>query len=100
MAIRCCGLDKSLPLPGLSSFLFFFFFCIFPETPIPLSFFFKNPGATVKIMGNQRRLHFNLQGTWRDVITVPVPGLVLAPIFPNPQRGLKGQLDSSPGHFL
>ena len=26
MAIRCCGLDKSLPLPGLSSFPFFFFF--------------------------------------------------------------------------
>lgn len=85
MAIRCCGLDKSLPLPGLSSFPFFFFFsCIFPETLIPLSFF-KNPGATVKIMGNQRCLHFNLQGTWRDVLTVPVQGLVLAPIFPNPQ---------------
>ena len=40
MAIRCCGLDKSLPLPGLSSFPFFFF-CIFPETPIPLSFLKK-----------------------------------------------------------
>lgn len=72
-----------VPSPAWPAFFASSFLRVVPETLMPASFF-KTARATAKTAGSRRCLRFHLRSTWRDVTTVPVRGLVLAPKVRNP----------------